>query len=104
MRRILVDHARAGARHKRGGGALRVTLDEAVAAAAGGGGPEQLLALDAPLERLAEIDRRKAEAVELHYFGGLSYEETAEALGISPATVDRELRMAKAWLSRELAG
>jgi len=103
MRRILVDHARAGAREKRGGGALRVTLDEGLAASAGGGAPEALLALDAALHRLAEIDQRKAHAVELHYFGGLSYEETAEALGVSPATVDRELRMAKAWLGRELS-
>ena len=104
MRRILVDHARASARQKRGGGALRVTLDDSLQAAAGSGDSEALLALDAALERLAEFDRRKAEAVELHYFGGLSYEETAEALGVSPATVDRELRMAKAWLGRELAG
>jgi RNA polymerase sigma factor (TIGR02999 family) len=104
MRRILVDHARAGARQKRGGDAVRVTLDEGLAAASGTGANEALLALDEALERLAAIDRRKAEAVELHYFGGLSYDETAAALGVSAATVDRELRMAKAWLARELSG
>jgi RNA polymerase sigma factor (TIGR02999 family) len=102
MRRILVDHAKARRREKRGGGGARVTLDEALLVT-----PEpaaDLVALDDALTRLQEMDERKAKAVELHYFGGLTYEETAEVLGISAATVDRELRMAKAWLYRELAG
>jgi RNA polymerase sigma factor (TIGR02999 family) len=100
MRRILVDHARGRARTKRGGGATPVTLDEGLAAA-----PEpldDLLALDEALGRLAALDERKARVVELHYFGGLTYDEAAAAVGISSATVDRELRAAKAWLYREL--
>jgi RNA polymerase sigma factor (TIGR02999 family) len=101
MRHILVDHARAQHRQKRGGGAERLTLDEAVlvgpAAASG------ILELDEALSRLAALDQRKSDAIELLFFGGLTYEETAVALNISPATVHRELRMAKAWLHRELA-
>jgi RNA polymerase sigma factor (TIGR02999 family) len=95
-----VDHARGRARTKRGGGATPVTLDEGLAAA-----PEpldDLLALDEALGRLAALDERKARVVELHYFGGLTYDEAAAAVGISSATVDRELRAAKAWLYREL--
>jgi RNA polymerase sigma factor (TIGR02999 family) len=100
MRRVLVDHARAGRRQKRGGGAAKVSLDDVALLS-----PEpsaELLDLDDALTRLAAIDERKARAVELHYFGGLTYEETAEVLGISPATVDRDLRMARAWLYREV--
>lgn len=100
MRRILVDHAKTRRREKRGGGAARVSLDDALLIS-----PEpeaDLVALDDALNRLQEIDERKAKAIELHYFGGLNYEETAESLGISPATVDRDLRFAKAWLYREL--
>jgi RNA polymerase sigma factor (sigma-70 family) len=63
---------------------------------------EQLLALDAALERLSSFDARKARVIELHYFGGLTYDETAQALGVSAATVDRELRLAKVWLYRQL--
>jgi RNA polymerase sigma factor (TIGR02999 family) len=100
MRRILVDHARARSRAKRGGGEGRVTLDEALAPAPDR--PDELLSLDEALQRLSALDERKARAVELHYFGGLTYDETAAALGISQATVDRELRLAKAWLYREL--
>jgi len=100
MRRILVDHARGRARAKRGGGEAPITLDDALVASPGR--PDALLALDEALQRLSALDERKGRAVELHYFGGLTYDETAAALGISAATVDRELRMAKAWLYREL--
>ena len=100
MRRVLVDHARARRRAKRGGGAAPVTLDEALVVS-----PEpapDLVALDEGIARLSALDERKARVVELHYFGGLTYDETAAALGVSAATVDRELRLAKAWLYREL--
>ena len=100
MRRILVDHARTRARAKRGGGADRVPLEEHLA-----GGPDRppdVVALDEAMQRLSTLDERKAHVVELHYFGGLTYDETAAALGLSAATVDRELRLAKAWLYREL--
>ena len=96
MRRILVDHARTHGRAKRGGGAPMVTLDEAVVAA-----EERsidLLALDQALERLAVEDPRQAKVVELRFFGGLSVEETALVMDISPATIKREWTMAKAWL------
>lgn len=102
MRRILVDHAKSVRRQKRGGGASRITFDEALVVA-----PESaadLVELDEVLTRLAEFDQQKSQIVELTYFGGLTYEETAEALGMSTATVDRELRLAKAWLHRELNG
>ncbi len=100
MRRVLVDHARARGRAKRGGGVDAITLDEALAPS-----PERapgIVALDEAIGRLSALDERKARAVELHYFGGLTYDETAAALGVSAATVDRELRLAKAWLHREL--
>src|SRR5690606_19077148 len=96
MRRILVDHAKASRRQKRGAGAVKVSLDEVVSV--GAEPPPELLELDRALDKLSEIDERKAKAVELHFFGGLTYDETAEALGVSPATVARELRMARAWL------
>ena len=102
MRRILVDHAKGQRRAKRGGGAPRVNLDEAVALS-----PEprpDLVELDEVLSRLGALDARKSQIVELHFFGGLTYDETAEALGLSAATVHRELRLAKAWLHRELSG
>lgn len=101
MRRILVDHAKAKHRAKRGEGWTPVTLDEALVVAPQR--PANLIALDEALERFHRQDPRKAEAIELHYFGGLTYEEVAEVLGISPATVDRDLRLAKAWLYRELS-
>jgi len=101
MRRLLVDHARARARLKRGGGELRIDLDEELP---GGHGPaDDVLALDQALERLGAQDERKARIVQLRFFAGLTYEETAEVVGLSPATVGRELRFAKAWLARELA-
>jgi RNA polymerase sigma factor (TIGR02999 family) len=100
MRHLLIDHARAHRYAKRGGGAQRVSLDEAVAIT-----PEMsldLLALDEALTRLATIDERKVVIVELRYFSGLSAEETAEAMSISEITVKREWLKAKAWLYREL--
>lgn len=96
MRRVLVDHARARGRERRGAGARAVTLEEAIAHAPSR--PEELEALDEALERLGALDQRKAKAVELHYFGGLSYDEVARVLGVAPATVHRDLRMARAWL------
>ena len=102
MRRILVDHARARAAEKRGGDATFVTLDESLAA--GDGASLELIALDDALQRLAAMDERQAKIVELRYFAGLSIEETAEAVALSPATVKREWTMARAWLKRELAG
>lgn len=102
MRRILIDYAKAHRSGKRGGGAKPLTLDE------GGVSDEDLsrsdiLVVDEALSRLAKIDPRKSDIVVLHFFGGLTYDETAEALGISPATVHRELRLGKAWLHNELA-
>ena len=104
MRRLLVERARARAAAKRGGGDVRVTLDDRVLVAGSRGGPDEidLIALDRALEHLAKRDAQQARIVELRYFGGLSVEETAEALGISPATVKRHWTMAKAWLLREL--
>jgi RNA polymerase sigma factor (TIGR02999 family) len=102
MRRILVDHAKAKHREKRGGAAERLPLEEAKV-----GAPAQdldVLELDLALKGLAAFDERKSRIVELHYFGGLNYDETAQALDISAATVDRELRLAKAWLHREMSG
>lgn len=101
LRQILVDHARAQNRQKRGAGVQNLTLDEAILVAPGQSG---LVELDEALERLAAVDKRKSDVVELLYFGGLTYDETAAALGISPATVHREVRMAKAWLFTELSG
>ncbi len=100
MRRILVDHARAGKRQKRGNGWEHVAVDEAVLVSPHSG--PDISALDESLERLAVRDSRKSQIVELLFFGGLTYEEVGTVLGISPATVDRELRMAKAWLHRDL--
>jgi RNA polymerase sigma factor (TIGR02999 family) len=101
MRNLLVDHARAKLYAKRGGGAERVELDEALTITAAG--DANLLALDDALNRLAAFDERKSRLVELRYFGGLSVEETAEALGVSGITVKREWLKAKAWLYRELS-
>jgi RNA polymerase sigma factor (TIGR02999 family) len=100
LRRILVDHAKSNDREKRGGGAEKVQLDEAVMVGPQGGAG--IIELDLALQRLAEHDPRKSEIVELLCFGGLTYDETAAALKISPATVHRELKMAKAFLHREL--
>jgi RNA polymerase sigma factor (TIGR02999 family) len=100
MRRILVDHARAKHRGKRGGDAAKLPLDEISEIA--DPKPAGILELDQAFERLTEMDPRKGEALELHYFGGLTHEEIGEVMKISPATVKRELRMAKAWLNSEL--
>ncbi len=105
MRQILVQRARARNAAKRGGAPQRVTLDDGAMAAAGA--DEQLdavdlLALDEALTRLGEFDQPLARGVECRYFGGLTVEETAAALGISPATVKRHWTLARAWLKREL--
>jgi RNA polymerase sigma-70 factor (ECF subfamily) len=101
MRRILVDLARAHHRAKRGGGALQVSMDEAATVSRERAG--ELVALDEALTRLAAIDPRKSQVVELRFFGGMSVEETAEALRLSPITIKREWSAAKAWLFREIA-
>lgn len=102
MRRILVDHARSRSRQKRGQGEAPVSLDTLEEILPSGSRPDDVLELDQALDRLSALEERKAQAVELHYFGGLSYEEVAQALEVSPATVHRDLRMARAWLYKEL--
>jgi RNA polymerase sigma factor (TIGR02999 family) len=100
MRRILVDTARAKGYQKRGGGAARITFDESVVVS---NEPDRnLAAIDDALLALAAVDARKAQVVEMRFFGGLTIEETAGALGVSPDTVMRDWRLAKAWLMREL--
>ena len=102
MRRILVDFARSRRYQKRGGGIRQLSLDEALVI-----GPDQrtdLVALDDALSALAAMDARKAQVVEMRFFGGLSVEETAEALSVSPDTVMRDWKMARVWLLRELQG
>ena len=100
MRRVLIDHAKAKKRDKRGADPIRVTLVDQ--------SPDNprsdvdLFVLNAALDKLSELDSRKCQVIELHFFGGLTYDEAAEALGISAATMHRELRLAKAWLAREL--
>lgn len=102
MRRILVDHARRRDAEKRGGSQIRLTLDEAFAVAKE---PDiDLLAIDEALDRLAAIDEQQARVVELRFFSGLSVEETATALGVSPKTVKRDWSVARAWLRREIGG
>lgn len=98
MRRVLVDHARGRDRGKRAG--VKVTLEEA--ALVSPSASDDMLALDEALSRLAENDERAARTVELHYFGGLTYREIGEVLEVSEATVDRDLRLARAWLYKEL--
>jgi len=101
MRRLLVNHANARNAAKRGGGAIRITLhDEQLAAA---GAEAELLDLDDALTRLAALDERKAELVQLQYFGGLSFQEMEEVTGLSSSTLDRDLRFARAWLKDQLA-
>jgi RNA polymerase sigma-70 factor (ECF subfamily) len=102
IRRILVDHARNRGYAKRGGGAVQIPLDEGVVAARVR--QVDVLALDEALASLCEFDPRKGRVVELRYFGGLSIEETAEVLGISPETAKRDWKLAKAWLFGELTG
>ncbi|MBI4601386.1 MAG: sigma-70 family RNA polymerase sigma factor [Planctomycetes bacterium] len=100
IRRILVDHARARAAAKRGGRKERVALEEDLRV--GGEANLDILSLDEALTRLAALDPRKTRVVELRFFGGLSIEETAEALSVSTASVERDWRLAKAWLYGEL--
>ena len=102
MRRILVDWARSRQSQKRGDQPQRVTLDEALVISRGRG--EDLVALDEAMKALAEVDPRKSQVVEMRFFGGLSVEETAEVLEVSPDTVLRDWRLAKLWLLRELSG
>ena len=102
MRRILVDHARSKGCDKRGGGAAKITLDEAVVLPNEPG--RDLVALDDALEALAKLDERKSRVIEMKFFGGLSVEESAAVLRVSPDTVKRDWRLAKAWLLRELRG
>lgn len=100
MRQILVEHARAQIAQKRGGGAAQVALDDALNYA-----PEraaELVALDDALNSLAALDGRKSRLIELRYFGGLSVEETAQVLDVSPSTITREQRLAQAWLRHAL--
>ena len=100
LRRILVDHAKSRKCDKRGGEFQKIPLDEALLV-----GPESdkgIVELDEALQRLAVHDQRKSELIELLFFGGLTYDEAAAALKISPATVHRELKLAKAWLYQEL--
>jgi RNA polymerase sigma factor (TIGR02999 family) len=101
MRRILVDYARGRRYAKRGGGALRVSLDEMMIVSHKKSG--DIAALDEALTALAELDQRKSRVVELRFFGGLSVEETADVLSVSPGTVRRDWTLARAWLKREMS-
>ena len=101
MRRLLIDHARARLAQKRGDGAVQVTLDEAME---GQASLEQLFELEDAFERLARVSERAAQAVQLQVYAGLSHREIGEVLKVSDATVDRELRFAKAWLKDRLEG
>mgnify|MGYP005655570441 CR=1 FL=1 len=101
MRRILINHAEARGALKRGGGRQRVPLDAAEPAAAQ---PNDLLALDRALQTLAEHDERKANVVEMRYFGGMTVEMVAQVLDVSRSTVEADWRLARAWLSNELDG
>jgi RNA polymerase sigma-70 factor, ECF subfamily len=102
MRRVLVDHAREHRAIKRGGGAALATLDE-ITVLASGRAPG-VLEVDEALNRLAEVDERKANVIELRYFGGMTREEIAQAAGLTVATVKRDLRLGEAWLQRHLMG
>ena len=102
MRRILIDHARRHTNRKRGGEFPKETLDETALLV--GERASDLLALDDALKRLSAMDPRKAQVVELRYFGGLNIQETAEVIKVSAPTVQREWKMAKAWLHREIKG
>jgi RNA polymerase sigma factor (TIGR02999 family) len=100
MRQILADHARGRGRIKRGGACARITIDESLTPA-----PQQeidVLALDEALRRLRELDERKADVIELRFFGGLTEKQAAEVLGVSEITVNRDWRMARAWIEQEL--
>jgi RNA polymerase sigma-70 factor (ECF subfamily) len=100
MRRILIDHARGRLREKRGSGGRKLTLDEGLVLAEARSA--ELVAVDAALDRLAKFDSRQAQIVELRFFGGLSVEEAANVIGVSPKTVKRDWSIARAWLYEEL--
>jgi RNA polymerase sigma-70 factor (ECF subfamily) len=100
MRRILVDYARSRHYAKRGGGAPKVSFDEIMVVS--GRRAADVVALDEALTTLGELDQRKSRMVELRFFGGLSIEETAEVLGVSPGTIRRDWTLTKAWLQREI--
>lgn len=102
MRRLLVDHARSGGAEKRGGGQVKVPLDEALLVSSADS--QSLLDIDMALTRFSLIDGRGARVFELRFFSGLTVEETATVMGVGPRTVNREWRLAQAWLSRELGG
>jgi RNA polymerase sigma factor (TIGR02999 family) len=102
MRHVLVDHAKSRAREKRNGG-VRAAPDDP-AGAAPDRGDDHIVAVDEALEDLAKVQPRLAQIIELHYFGGLTYDEIAATLAASPATVHRNIRLARAWLTNELAG
>jgi RNA polymerase sigma factor (TIGR02999 family) len=108
MRHILCNHARAAGARKRGGGLERLSLDSMhqpeTAASSAGEHADTLVALDDALRRLEEVDPRQSRVVECRFFGGLTIEETASALGISPRTVKRDWQVAQAWLHREIVG
>lgn len=101
MRRVLVDHARSGARQKRGGDQVKISLDDGLQLSVAR--DPDVLALDDALERLAELDPRQAQIVEMRFFGGLTVAEVAEVLGISKRSVEAEWTMIKAWIRRELS-
>ena len=100
MRNLLIDHARGRGRQKRGGHFEKLSLNESLAANVEQG--QDLVDLDEALQRFSQLDARKGQVVELRYFGGLSIEETAQVLNVSPATVKRDWEVARAWLLREL--
>jgi len=102
MRHVLVDHARERLRQKRGGGAALIPIDAAVVLSSQQ--IEQVVAVDLALQRLANTDERKSRVFEMRFFGGLTVEEVAEALGVAPNTVIRDWNFARAWLRRELGG
>jgi RNA polymerase sigma-70 factor (ECF subfamily) len=102
MRHILIDHARSRRYGKRGAGAQHIPLDDV--AVVGGQRAAELVALDDALTRLATVDPRKSQIVELRFFGGLTVDETAEVMKLSPITIKREWRSAKAWLQSEISG
>ena len=102
MRRILIDYAVARGRQKRGGGQVVVSLDDGDALAIAHDRADELVELEEALERLQAINERQAKVVECRFFGGMSVEETADALNVSPATVKREWAIARAWLNREM--
>ncbi|MEE4361461.1 MAG: ECF-type sigma factor [Pseudomonadales bacterium] len=103
MRRILVDHARSRERDKRGGGVVALTFDDALHVPEGRADATSVLELDEALSRLGEIDARMVEAVELIFFGGFTYEEVAEMLGVSRTVLFEDVRFARAWLKRAMS-